>query len=89
MIIYDCIIIGAGPAGLTFATLANKNEKIKVVNYNIDRQISILKEHANRTLLDSNYYLNNLIKSNIDSINALKNKYTFDINTLKTYNIKF
>lgn len=66
---------------------SNKNEKIKVVNYNIDLQISILKEYASRTLLDSNYYLNNLIKSNIDSINALKNKYTFDLNTLKTYNI--
>ena len=31
MIIYDCIIIGAGPAGLTFATLANKNEKIMII----------------------------------------------------------
>ena len=31
MIIYDCIIIGAGPSGLTFATLANKNEKILII----------------------------------------------------------
>lgn len=31
MIIYDCIIIGAGPAGLTFATLANKKEKILII----------------------------------------------------------
>jgi protoporphyrinogen oxidase len=31
MIIYDCIIIGAGPAGLTFATLADKNEKIMII----------------------------------------------------------
>jgi protoporphyrinogen oxidase len=31
MIIYDCIIIGAGPAGLTFATLANRNEKIMII----------------------------------------------------------
>lgn len=31
MIIYDCIIIGAGPAGLTFATLADKNERIMII----------------------------------------------------------
>ena len=31
MIIYDCIIVGAGPAGLTFATLANKNERIMII----------------------------------------------------------
>ena len=31
MIIYDCIIVGAGPSGLTFATLANKNEKIMII----------------------------------------------------------
>jgi protoporphyrinogen oxidase len=31
MIIYDCIIIGAGPAGLTFATLADKNQKILII----------------------------------------------------------
>lgn len=66
---------------------SNKVEKIKVVNYNIDRQISILKEYEISTLSDSNNYLNNLIKSNIDSLNALKNKYSFDLDTLKTYNI--
>jgi len=31
MTIYDCIIIGSGPAGLTFATLADKNEKIMII----------------------------------------------------------
>ena len=31
MNIYDCIIIGSGPAGLTFATLADKNEKIMII----------------------------------------------------------
>jgi len=31
MYIYDCIIIGSGPAGLTFATLADKNEKIMII----------------------------------------------------------
>lgn len=31
MIIYDYIIIGAGPAGLTFATLANRNDKILII----------------------------------------------------------
>jgi hypothetical protein len=66
---------------------SNKVEKIKVVNYNIDKQISILKEYENMTLLDSNYYLKNLIKSNIDSITAFKNKYSLDLDTLKTYNI--
>ena len=31
MIIYDYIIVGSGPAGLTFATLADKNDKIKLL----------------------------------------------------------
>ena len=31
MIIYDYIIIGSGPAGLTFATLADKNDKIMII----------------------------------------------------------
>ena len=32
MIIYDYIIIGSGPAGLTFATLADKNDKIMIID---------------------------------------------------------
>ena len=31
MYIYDCIIIGSGPAGLAFATLADKKEKIMII----------------------------------------------------------
>jgi protoporphyrinogen oxidase len=31
MYIYDCIVIGSGPAGLTFATLADKKEKIMII----------------------------------------------------------
>ena len=31
MYIYDCVIIGSGPAGLAFATLADKNEKIMII----------------------------------------------------------
>jgi protoporphyrinogen oxidase len=30
--IYDCIIVGAGPAGLTFATIAEKNSKILIID---------------------------------------------------------
>jgi hypothetical protein len=66
---------------------SNKVEKVKVVTYNINRQITILKEYQGRILSDSNYYLNSLIKSNIDSIKALKNKYTFDLDSINIYNV--
>jgi hypothetical protein len=66
---------------------SNKVEKVKVVTYNINRQITILKEYQGRILSDSNYYLNSLIKSNIDSIKALKYKYTFDLDSINIYNV--
>lgn len=52
-VIYDCIIVGAGPAGLTFATLANKNEKILL----IDKDSVIGGCHkVNRQLYENEYY---------------------------------
>ena len=32
MVVYDCIVVGAGPSGLTFATLADKNENILIID---------------------------------------------------------
>lgn len=71
----------------SFGFGSNKVEKIKVINYNIDSQILLLNEFEKKHLLDSNNYLNNKIKYNVDSITALKNKYTFDLITLNIYNI--
>jgi len=71
----------------SFGFGSNKGEKIKAINHNIDSQILILKEFKKKNLLDYNNYLNNKIKSNVDSITALKNKYTFDLITLNIYNI--
>ena len=53
VVIYDCIIIGAGPAGLTFATLADKNENILL----IDKDDVIGGCHkVNRQKYENEYY---------------------------------
>jgi predicted NAD/FAD-binding protein len=53
MIIYDYIIIGSGPAGLTFATLADKNDKIMI----IDKDKFIGGCHkVNRQKYENEYY---------------------------------
>lgn len=53
MIIYDYIIIGAGPSGLTFATLADKNNKILI----IDKDDNIGGCHkVNRQKYENEYY---------------------------------
>ena len=53
MIIYDYIIIGSGPTGLTFATLADKNDKIMI----IDKDKFIGGCHkVNRQKYENEYY---------------------------------
>jgi len=53
MIIYDCIIVGSGPAGLTFATLADKNEKIMIIEK--DNFIGGCHK-VNRQIYENEYY---------------------------------
>lgn len=51
--IYDCIIVGAGPAGLTFATLADKNTKIMIIDK--DKVIGGCHK-VNRQKFEKEYY---------------------------------
>jgi protoporphyrinogen oxidase len=51
--IYDCIIVGAGPAGLTFATLADKNIKIMIIDK--DKVIGGCHK-VNRQKYENEYY---------------------------------
>ena len=53
MIIYDYIIIGSGPAGLTFATLADKNDKIMIIDK--DKVIGGCHK-VNRQKYENEYY---------------------------------
>lgn len=53
MTIYDCIIIGSGPAGLTFATLADKNENILIIEK--DKYIGGCHK-VNRQKYENEYY---------------------------------
>jgi len=53
MIIYDYIIIGSGPAGLTFATLADNNDKIMIIDK--DKVIGGCHK-VNRQKYENEYY---------------------------------
>jgi hypothetical protein len=53
MIIYDYIIVGSGPAGLTFATLADKNDKIMIIDK--DKVIGGCHK-VNRQKYENEYY---------------------------------
>jgi hypothetical protein len=53
MIIYDYIIVGSGPAGLTFATLADKNDKIMIIDK--DKVIGGCHK-VNRQKFENEYY---------------------------------
>lgn len=83
--IYDTIIVGAGPAGLTFATLADENEKILIIDkdnviggcHKVNRQIfeneKYFCEHGPRIYF--NNYLNFrqiLKKMNLDFYKIFK-----------------
>jgi protoporphyrinogen oxidase len=53
MTIYDCVIIGSGPAGLTFATLADKTENILIIEK--DKYIGGCHK-VNRQKYENEYY---------------------------------
>lgn len=66
---------------------SNNDRKVKIINYNLDKQIEVLEKFENIVLLDSNYSFGKMMNFKKDSLIDLKNKYTFDLTTLITYNI--
>jgi hypothetical protein len=66
---------------------SNNVGKIKIVNYNLNKQIEDLEKFEKISLLDTDYLFKKIVKSKKDSLIDLKNKYIFDLNTLVTYNI--
>ena len=88
MIIYDCIIVGAGPAGLTFATLLD-NQKILI----IDKDNSIGGCHkVNRQKFEKEYYFSEhgprIYSSNYINLKFILNKINTKFSDLFTkYNL--
>jgi len=88
MIIYDCVIVGAGPAGLTFATLA-EDKKILVV----DKDFTIGGCHkVNRQKYENEYYFSEhgprIYISNYLNLKFILNKIGVKFNDIFTkYNL--
>ena len=90
-IIYDCIIVGAGPAGLTFATLADKNERILI----IEKDDVIGGCHkVNRQKYEDEYYFSEhgprIYSSNYENVKTILNIIGLKFNKVfKRFNLSF